>query len=643
MTAPHGPRTAEDGTIIVPNDDDDDDEYDGRMARHPDDACGDESPKTIATTATMTPTSAAADDDDEYDGRFDSDDDDDDNDNDDDDDDVNEDDGDGGHEDDDDDDKEGSDDPKIVEEDMNAMDLLAASKLRLRTTMLRSKTTKHETEDAAMDDDEGGVDDDDDDDDGKEVEKTNEGVGDTTERGKGGTTTSGTSSTNTNATTTRLDQAHYVELALARRKLEDAERKARNDDDDDDNNNDPVRHTKLAERKAREAQARALTDEMSAATTTGGGVNKGTDVVATTMPPPPATPTATTNLPPKPARSDNSELWALLNYSKMRLETGSTPQVGGGKRGGGGGGGGGGGSKNGSIVRGGDDALSVSSKLSKSSKSSRLSMGSSSRNNANHNGAGSNDNDAPFAVVGCPRGAEDAVDADAPPWDVNDAGDASVDGSVSLESATKNDIDVSRRDSDDDDDDDEEEEEEEEELPDFLKDNDDEDVDPEEARALYEAAKFKAASILSVTKDNLSDVQMLQAIAIAEEAAKKGEDKFSTKRSLFKLNEAKVEDLKAFLNFSSGPTVSEGGTDTTRDETARDVVGWGIGRGRLLKKLGAVARDFKDKCSEIDERTQRERIGQPTGKDLINAAMLDLKVQIEEYEKIMMGTVKKEP
>ena len=27
-------------------------------------------------------------------------------------------------------------------------------------------------------------------------------------------------------------------------------------------------------------------------------------------------------MPPKPARSENAELWELLNYSKMRLEAG---------------------------------------------------------------------------------------------------------------------------------------------------------------------------------------------------------------------------------------------------------------------------------------------------------------------------------
>ena len=547
MTAPHQE------TSVPEYDDDTTDEEDNdcKLPRSPDDCCDAELPTT--TTATMTPTSAAGDDD----GRFDSDDG------------GMEDDGEGGDEDDDDDDDNGDDDEENDEnerinakiEDMDASDLLAMSKTRLggvggedgdgdRRTM-RSKTPA--TEDVAIDHDDD--DDDDDEVDNNDEKKIEEG------------------------TRMTIDQAHYVELAIARRKLEDAELRAKNDAD-------PEYLQKLAERKVREAQARALADEMSIV-----GGSSGMEVATTRPTQAAAASTTTTTLPPKPARSDNSELWALLNYSKMRLETGSTPQVGG-KRGGGGSG-----SKNGSIR--GDDAMSVSSKLSKSSK---LSMGSSSRNNNSNN-----NNDAPFAVVGYPGGAEDAGDADAPPRDVNDAGDASVDGSVSLESATKNDGDVSRSDSDEEEEDSSvDDDEEEEELPDFLKDNDDEHVDPEEARALYEAAKFKAASILSVTK-----------------------------RSLFKLNEAKVEDLKAFLNFSSGPAGSEG-TETMRNET-RDVVGWGIGRGRLLKKLGAVARDFKDKCSEIDERTQRERVGQPTGKDMINAAMLDLKVQIEEYEKIMTG------
>jgi hypothetical protein len=320
-----------------------------------------------------------------------------------------------------------------------------------------------------------------------------------------------------------------------------------------------------------EAQAKALADEES----------MGENVVKPV-------------LPPKPARSENTELWALLNYSKMRLETGETPRVGSKKSG----------SKSGSLR--GDDAASVSSKLSKSSK---LSMGS-----RNHN-------DAPVAVVGGPGGmnavgGEEVGDADVPLQDVNGNGDASVDGSVSSESATKKDEESDNSDDDDNDEDESiEDDEEEEDLPDFLKDNDEREIDPEEAKALYEAAKFKAASILSVTKDNLSEVQMLQAIAIAEEAAKKGEEKFSTKRSLFKLNEAKVEDLKELLNYASSQTSEE--TETSKVEAGADV-GWGMVRdmlrGRLFKKLGTVVKDFKVKNDEEE------------------AVMLDLKAQIEDYE-----------
>jgi hypothetical protein len=321
----------------------------------------------------------------------------------------------------------------------------------------------------------------------------------------------------------------------------------------------------LAEKKVKEAQAKANVDEA---------------------------------MPPKPARSENSELWALLNHSKMRLETGKHEM----------------GSKKSSrnSIRG-DDAMSVTSKVSKSSKKS---------------------NEAPITVVGGP----DEV-GDAPLHDVNGIGYASTGGSVSSASEMKNDDEIDNNSDDDDDNGDEEssEEEEEEELPSFLKDNDEEQVDPEEAKALYEAAKFKAASILSVTKDNLSDVQMLQAIAIAEEAAKKGDDKFSTKRSLFKLNEAKVEDLKALLNFSTRTPEEE---EAYQKSVAREAVGWGIGKGRLIKKLGSVVQDFKIKCAEIDQKNQRERIetGQPTIQDVTSAAMIDLKAQIEEMEKIVSKT-----
>jgi hypothetical protein len=473
-------------------------------------------------------------------------------------------------------------------EDMDAADLLALSKSRLgrgaggdpQTPPAATTAGSGAAEEAEGDEDAAGADDDE-----EEVGTLDADAAPRVDEGP-------------------QDQAYYVELAMAKLKLEKARLKAENDDDPDyllklaekkleearlkaENDNDPEYLLRLAEKKVQEAQAKARADEESMSE----------DVIK------PA-------LPPKPARSENTELWALLNYSKMRLETGTTPQVG--KRRD---------SKSGSLR--GDDAASVSSKLSKSSK---LSMG-------------SRNNDAPVAVVGGPGGAnavgdEEVGDTDAPLKDVNDNGNASVDGSVSSESATKNG--EGSDNSDDDDNDDEEEssdgDEEEEDLPEFLKDNDEGEVDPEEAKALYEAAKFKAASILSVTKDDLSDMQMLQAIAIAEDAAKKGEEKFSTKRSLFKLNEAKVEDLKAFLNFSSSPNSEEG--ETTKNEVA-NVVGWGIGRGRLIKKLGTVVKDFKEKCAEIDERTQREKVGQPTSKDMISAVMLDLKAQIDEYEKIV--------
>jgi hypothetical protein len=395
------------------------------------------------------------------------------------------------------------------------------------------------------------------------------------------------------------DQAYFIELAMKKAK----ESKVISSPTNDNKHEDPTYLHKLAEKKVAEAEAKAKADEEKT----------GEHVIKPVL------------LPAKPTRNENSELWALLNYSKARLETGATPHVGGG-----GSGKKASGSSRGSSIRG-DDTMSVSSKLSRSSKrsqSSRLTT-----------------TGASVTVVGGPDDAK-MGEGDGPFPDVTDNGDvASVDGSVSLESATKN---YSDANDDDDDDDDEEEEsdnsdeeegdddssegeEEEDDLPDFLKNNDDEEIDPEEARELYEAAKFKAASILSVTKDNLTDVQMLQAIAIAEDAAKNGEEKFSTKRSLFKLNEAKVEDLKSLLSLSFAQTSSTTEQDgVTPKERERYTGGWGIGGGRLIKKLGTVAQDFREKCNEIDAKKEKARVGQPTGKDMLNAAMLDLRTQIEE-------------
>ena len=396
------------------------------------------------------------------------------------------------------------------------------------------------------------------------------------------------------------DQAYFLELAM--KKHQEAETMAQNDNDSDlelamrkskeaelkaQRDTDPTYLLKLAEQKVAEANAKARADEES----TPGEVIK------------PA-------LEVKPTRSENSELWALLNYSKMRLETGSTPNVGGGKKSG---------SKQGSVR--GDDNMSVSSKLSKASKRSLGSR----RSIQSKSGA-------PISVLGGPgdlrnsqhgtsaEGGENKMDAPFP--DVTNDGDDSVDGSVSLESNTKDreDDEDSEDEENSDDSDEEESSEEEEDLPDFLKDAE-EAMDPEEARALYEAAKFKAASILSVSEEKLTDVQMLQAIAIAEEAARKGDDKFSTKRSLFKLNEASVEDLKAFLSFGI-PKSSEEGTAAAGGEES-------VG---IRQRWGSRWSNFKQRCNEIDDKKHIERAGQPSLKEMSSAAMLDLKAQIDELE-----------
>lgn len=370
-------------------------------------------------------------------------------------------------------------------------------------------------------------------------------------------------------------------LDIAKKKLADAEAKAAADDE-----SDPVYLLKLAERKVKEAEEKAKMDEEAT-----GNVLK------------PAMSTA--------RRSDaNSELWALLNYSKMRIETGATPQLG----------------KKGTTPTQRDD-VSVNSKLSKSSKrslNSKISIASKISNTSGQK--------ATVTVDGLPT---KSPDGDAPFPDVT-SGDASVDGSVSMANSVEEDEESHSSRSDDEDDNSEDEDEEEDEggdeLPSFLKDDED-DTDPEEARKLYEEAKFKAASILSVSQEKLTDVQMLQAIAIAEEAARTGEEKFSTKRSLFKLSEAKLEDLKSFLDLSEN---KEKAAITPANTTAeRDPVGWGIGRGRFAKKMGSLFSDFKEKCEELDERKRREREGKPTNSELLDAAMIDIKKQIDEFESIV--------
>mmetsp|Transcript_11617 Transcript_11617/g.23283 ORF Transcript_11617/g.23283 Transcript_11617/m.23283 type:complete len:576 (+) Transcript_11617:63-1790(+) len=383
-------------------------------------------------------------------------------------------------------------------------------------------------------------------------------------------------------------------LEIAKKKLAEAEAKASADDDEAD----PAHLLKLAEKKVKEAEEKAKMDEEAT-----GNVLK--PAVSTTR------------------RSDaNSELWALLNYSKMRIETGSTPQLG----------------KKGTTTPTQRDDVSVNSKLSKSSKRSLNSK----KSIASKISTSSGQKAVTVTVEGLPPRSPEADapvsnvannDADAPVPNVT-SGDASVDGSVSMANSVEEDEESrsSRSDDEDDSSDEEDEEGEEDELPSFLKDDED-DVDPEEARKLYEEAKFKAASILSVSEEKLTDVQMLQAIAIAEEAARTGEEKFSTKRSLFKLSEAKLEDLKSFLDF--GENKEEAASSPSNTSAEKEPVGWGIGRGRFVKKVGSLFSDFKEKCEELDERKKSERVGKPSNSEILDAAMIDIKKQIDEFESIV--------
>jgi len=385
------------------------------------------------------------------------------------------------------------------------------------------------------------------------------------------------------------DQAYFIQLAM--KKLKEAEVKAVQDEDRED-------LRKVTEENVKQVAKANQDDEVAA------------ENVKPTLPP-------KADMSRGPSRSENQELWALLNYSKKRLETGATPQV----------------KKKGSVR--GDD-MSVSSKLSKSSKASKRSLGSKTSATKCANMAIEGGPGDLASLLGSPNGVARKTDAPFP--DVTDNGDASVDGSVSSESEAK----ISDG-SDNSDDEEEsssgEEQEEEDELPDFLQDNDIDKTDPEEAKLLYEAAKFKAASILSVSEENLTDLQMLQALAVAGDAARKGDDKFSTKRSLFKLNEAKIEDLKSFLKLGTSSQNSQQGRVVAKKE--REALGWGIGRGRFIKKVGAVFQDIKEKCDEIDDKKRQERFGQPSNKEMVSAALLDLKAQVAEYEKIVTSGGKK--
>lgn len=307
---------------------------------------------------------------------------------------------------------------------------------------------------------------------------------------------------------------------------------------------------------------------------------------------------------PKPApnrRSDaNAELWALLNYSKKRLETGATPQV---KK---------------SSKAGGDDNASVSSKRSANSRKSFASA----KKSPTSADAFPGHNEAVVAVDSVDVGQaqqSNSVENDTQTADDGSEENIEVSSNVSVASGMKDqeneeDESLSDEESSDEesDDSDEDDDEEEDELPDFLKSDETDKVNAEEEKRLYEAARSYGASVLSVAEENLTDVQLMQALAVATEAARNGEEKFSTKSSLFKLHEANLEDIKAIFDMgmrsspknasARGEGEGEGGNGRQRRKSGR----WGAGKGRFFQKVGNAFSDFKTKCDAVDDRKRRD-------------------------------------
>ena len=76
-------------------------------------------------------------------------------------------------------------------------------------------------------------------------------------------------------------------------------------------------------------------------------------------------------------------------------------------------------------------------------------------------------------------------------------------------------------------------------------------------------------------------------------------------------------------------------TTPTNASSEKEPVRWGIGRGRLAKKMGSIFSDFREKCEELDEKKRIERQGKPSNTELIDAAMVDIKKQIDEFEAIV--------
>ena len=315
----------------------------------------------------------------------------------------------------------------------------------------------------------------------------------------------------------------------------------------------------------------------------------------------------------KASQADDSqkELWALLSYSKQRLETGA--HAGGQKK---------------------EKKKSSSRKKRSSSMGTAGSMkspltsptASPARRPKKSDAAAAAEGDMEELQLDGGGGGENEKKANA------DAGDDDDDGHHSRESVASEGSDGERMDSDEeeysnedaeelssDEEDSEDSEEEDSEdshddsrggipaTPSFLRqleETDKEGPDSTDAKIMSDAARSYADAILSVADEkgtgDLTEKQMLEAMSVAEAAAAAGEERFTTSIAQLRLHEAKVASKKMAMSMKAEVDKAAKSAKTVKDRQVARQNKLFSGKRPAGKWITGKVKEFQETCAKVD-------------------------------------------
>ena len=311
----------------------------------------------------------------------------------------------------------------------------------------------------------------------------------------------------------------------------------------------------------------------------------------------------------KASQADDSqkELWALLSYSKQRLETGA--HAGGQKK-----------EKKKSSSR---KKRSSSMGTAGSMKSPLTSPTASPARRPKKSDAAAAEGDMEELQLDGGGGGENEKKANA------DAGDDDDDGQHSQESVASEGSDRERMDSDEEeysnedaeelssDEEDSEEEDSEDShddsrggipaTPSFLRqleETDKEGPDSTDAKIMSDAARSYADAILSVADEkgtgDLTEKQMLEAMSVAEAAAAAGEERFTTSIAQLRLHEAKVASKKMAMSMKAEVDKAAKSAKTVKDRQVARQNKLFSGKRPAGKWITGKVKEFQETCAKVD-------------------------------------------